>query len=323
MRNKLILTLLFLLTFAFGANAQFTQNSSTTSVPGQGQTGSKVNEDSNVQADTSKKFSFKHYFKGLAHKDTLSVWHAIGGSALIVGGAQIYNKDYWKLPIVYGGIGAGIYFGLHFNSLYQQTSDSKFKTYRTLSYAGAAAVYWAALMDGIYSYKSELKDDPAKATFYAVLCPGLGQAYNGDYWKIPIYYSGFVAVGYYVNYMNIQYQRFKYVYKLAEDSNSGYIGHITSKTAVYYRDLYRRYRDYGIVAGIVVYAVTIIDANVFAYMSDFEVNDDLSINVSPAVIPILSPESSFSGQQYASGSLGWSNGIGTSSVTGFQMKFKF
>ena len=108
MRNKLILTLLFLLTFAFGANAQFTQNSSTTSVPGQGQTGSKVNEDSNVQADTSKKFSFKHYFKGLAHKDTLSVWHAIGGSALIVGGAQIYNKDYWKLPSVSSGIGAAM-----------------------------------------------------------------------------------------------------------------------------------------------------------------------------------------------------------------------
>lgn len=321
MRKKILLLFFFVLAFAFSAKAQFTQNGNTASVPGQGVTGTKVNEESNVQADTSKKFSFRRYFKGLAHKDSLSVWATVEGSALVIGGGQIYNKDYWKLPLVYGGIGAGIFSGVYFNGLYQKTGDAKYKTFRTLGYAGAAAVYWATLMDAITSYDSPLLDDPGKATFYAVLCPGLGQAYNGDYWKIPLYYSGFVGVGYYVNYMNIQYRRFKYIYKEAEN-DTGYVGHITSKTAVYYRDLYRRYRDYGIVAGILFYAITIIDANVFSYMSDFEVNDDLSINVQPAVIPIVSPTTDFS-SQFASNTIGWNSGIGTSSVTGFQMKLNF
>jgi hypothetical protein len=32
------------------------------------------------------------------------------------------------------------------------------------------------------------------------------------------------------------------------------------------------------------YLLQVIDANVFAYMHDFEVTDDLSLNVEPAVI---------------------------------------
>ena len=37
----------------------------------------------------------------------------------------------------------------------------------------------------------------------------------------------------------------------------------------------------GIIGG---YLLQVIDANVFAYMQDFEVNDDLSLKVTPTVI---------------------------------------
>ncbi|MCF0172798.1 MAG: hypothetical protein HUJ91_03590, partial [Bacteroidales bacterium] len=114
--------------------------------------------------------------------------------------------------------------------------------------------------------------------------PGLGQAYNGDWWHIPIWYSGFAVCGYTIHLNNIQYQRYKYIYKMATTADSGYIGHITETQAKTYRDLYRRYRDYSYVATILVYAINIIDANVFAYMSDFNVSDDLALKVEPALI---------------------------------------
>jgi hypothetical protein len=59
---------------------------------------------------------------------------------------------------------------------------------------------------------------------------------------------------------------------------------ISAETAKWYRDEYRRYRDYSIVATALFYFLQVIDANVFAYMHDFEVSDDISMNIEPAVI---------------------------------------
>ena len=59
----------------------------------------------------------------------------------------------------------------------------------------------------------------------------------------------------------------------------------TGETAKYYRDVFRRYRDYSILAIAVSYLLQVIDANVFAYMQDFEVSDDISLRVEPAFDP--------------------------------------
>ena len=120
--------------------------------------------------------------------------------------------------------------------------------------------------------------------------------------------------GYFWNYNGIQYERFKYIYKLAGTPGSGYVGTISTDTAVYYRDLYRRYRDYSIVATIAVYLLQVIDANVFAYMSDFEVTDDLSVNVQPSLIPTLQPT------QLATNNFPVYN---PSTAVGLQMSFNF
>ena len=56
--------------------------------------------------------------------------------------------------------------------------------------------------------------------------------------------------------------------------------------AKYYRDVYRRYRDYSILAFAVAYVLQVIDATVFAYMQDFEVSDDISMKIEPSVIPV-------------------------------------
>lgn len=118
-----------------------------------------------AKTDTSQLFSFKEYFGGLGHKRTSSLKNLTIGSAVLVGGTQIYNKQYWKLPIIYGGIGAGIYGGIHFNQLYQKTGEDRYKLYRTLSIAGAGLFYWGSLMDGVVCYDNGGKrPDSAKST---------------------------------------------------------------------------------------------------------------------------------------------------------------
>ncbi len=241
-----------------------------------------------ADADSSKLFSFKEYFGGLSHKRTASLRSLTMGSTVFIGGNQIYNRQYWKLPIVYGGIGAGVGLGIHYNQQFQATGDSKFQTYSTLAFAGAALTWWGSLMDGAVSYKDDSSaHSPAKATIYSLLLPGLGQIYNGEAWKIPLY-LGLIAGGvYFWHDNNVQYQRWKWTHNMATTTEEGVERppH-TGENAKYYRDVYRRYRDYSIVITALLYLIQVMDANVFAYMQDFEVSNDLSFHMEPAILPM-------------------------------------
>ena len=61
-----------------------------------------------AKTDSSQLFSFRQYFGSLAHKRPGNVQNLFIGSTVFVGGGQIYNRQYWKLPVIYGGIGAGV-----------------------------------------------------------------------------------------------------------------------------------------------------------------------------------------------------------------------
>ena len=221
-------------------------------------------------------FSFKDYFGGLGHRNEIKVGTIIAGSAVIIGGSQIYNKQYWKLPIVYGGILGGAGAGWYLNSHGRQDVAK-------WCFIGAGVTYWASLMDGVICYRPDDYPSPGKATIYSILCPGLGQIYNKEFWKLPIYWGGMVASVYFFNQNKVNYDRFRRIYKEATESEQ-YDGPITADVAKYYRDTYRRYRDYSILAMAAVYLLQIIDANVFSYMHDFNVSDDIALDVSPAVI---------------------------------------
>ena len=140
-----------------------------------------------AKPDSSQLFSFRQYFGSLAHKRPGNIQNLFIGSTVFVGGGQIYNRQYWKLPVVYGGIGAGVGMGIHFNNQYKATGDEKFKQYSTWSYIGAGLVWWGSLMDMTANFKSDRHPEPGRSTLYSILLPGLGQIYNGEYWKVPIY----------------------------------------------------------------------------------------------------------------------------------------
>ena len=238
-----------------------------------------------AKTDSSQLFSFKQYFGSLAHKRPGNVQNLFIGSSIFVGGGQIYNRQYWKLPVIYGGIGAGVGMGIHYNNQYKATGDAKFKNYSTLSYIGAGLVWWGSLMDMTASFKSDRHPDPGKSTLYSVLCPGLGQIYNGEYWKIPIYW-GFMAGGAYFYSSNKRnYERYKWIYDQANSTDPEVEKPpISAENALVYRNLFRRYRDYSLLAIALGYVIQIVDANVFAYMQDFEMNDDITFRFEPTVI---------------------------------------
>lgn len=243
--------------------------------------------DTTARDTTDKFFSFKDFADGLRHRRSVKLGTMFMGSTIAVGGMQIYNKDYWKLPIVYGGIGTGVGLGLYFNNKYKADpeNNASYKTWSTVAFAGAALSYWGSLMDGAVSYKANQYPYPPRSTVYSLLFPGLGQIYNGEYWKLPIYWGGLAASYYFYSTNARNYERYRTIYKQATSEDTSVAAPpISAETAKYYRDAYRRLRDYSILAIAGVYFLQVIDANVFAFMQDFEVSDDISLRVSPTVI---------------------------------------
>ncbi len=283
MRGKRLILLLLASLLALPLAAQFRDDQFKRDAFSQSYTDSS----SKTEADSSSLFNIKEFFGGLAGKQSASLKTLTIGSAVMVGGNQIYNRQYWKLPIVYGGIGAGITGGILFNKKFQETGDTKYRTFRTLSYMGAGLAYWGSLMDGVIMFDRGGKyPNPSKATFYSLLCPGLGQIYNGELWKVPLYWGLLAGSVHFCVDNNVQYQRWKWIYDQATiEDESIERPPWSAENAKYYRDIYRRYRDYSILAIALVYVVQIVDANVFSFMQDFEVNDDISMRVEPAVVP--------------------------------------
>ncbi|MBR3652655.1 MAG: hypothetical protein IKN60_01730 [Bacteroidales bacterium] len=238
----------------------------------------QYNDDPATATDsTDVLFSLKDYFAGLRHEQELKIGTMTGGSALFIGGSQIYNKQAWKLPIVYTAIGAPLGAGIYLNS--QGRHDAA-----KYCFIGAGVAYWATLMDGVINFRPNDYPHPGTATLYSLLVPGLGQIYNREYWKLPIYLGAMGFAYHYYLDCRTNYTRFRNIYLEATDPEATYTGPITADQALYYRNVYRRYRDYSILAIAALYLLQVIDANVFSYMHNFEVDDDLALKVAPTVI---------------------------------------
>ena len=299
--RRISLTVLLLLCLCCSLRAQFRStrndvsrinNAGTVTGPPGSETNNAAAADTTAAADSLQGFSLRKLVRGYAGRDTLTPGYMLLGTAILPGAAQMYNHDWWKVPVIYGGIGAGVYGGIWFNRQWHQTGETKYKYLRTASYLAAGAVYWGQMLDGIVCFKTDFRAPvPAKSTIYSLLLPGLGQANNGDWWKIPIWTGGLIACGYFYHFNDIQYRRFRWITQVGDAEGSGYVGGITANAAQTYRDIYRRYRDYSILATILVYALNVIDANVFAYMADFDVSDNIaSLEVQPALIQPLTPQ---------------------------------
>ncbi len=290
--------------FSYNADAQFKEEAFT-------QNYNDAN-DTTARDTTDAAFTFKEFFGGVRHTRDCRIGVLFAGSTVFVGTQQMYNKQYWKLPVIYGGMAATAGAGIYFRHKYNVEGGNSNRNISNLCFVGTGLIYWGALLDGVGNYKRGTYPQAGKATLYSALLPGLGQAYNGEYWKIPIYYTGLMCSAHFFVTNNTNYRRYKRIYNQATAENSTYDGPVSASTAKYYRDVFRRYRDYSAVALLGFYLLQVIDANVFSYMQNFELGDDLSMSVSPALI---SPDMGYamnSGNYVGSGSSFSGNAFGLS-----------
>ena len=141
------------------------------------------------------------------------------------------------------------------------------------------------------------------ATLMSLCLPGLGQAYNKKYWKIPIIYGGIGGFGYMAIYNNEKYKYYRSALLYSIDYG-GYAqvsdGLYSTEDLLKLKVQYKKYRDFGIIGACLIYLLNIVDANVDGHLKTFDVSDNLSIHVDP-----------------------WMNSNGFASASGLSVKLNF
>jgi hypothetical protein len=129
---------------------------------------------------------------------------------------------------------------------------------------------------------------PAKAAFYSAVLPGLGQAFNKKYWKIPIVYGALGSGVYFYHTNNDNFNRVRTAYKLRinekPDEFDGLNGNIfLSKDAlISAQKSYKKDRDLSLLVTVGLYVLQIVEASVNAHLLQHNVDSNLSI--SPQII---------------------------------------
>ena len=133
---------------------------------------------------------------------------------------------------------------------------------------------------------------PAKAAFYSAVLPGLGQAYNKKYWKIPIVYAAIgTGVYFYLDNRNVL-KRYQTAYK---QRIAGYPDefdgvdpnpYVSTDGLIRAQDVLTKNRDLALFITIGLYALNIIEANVDAHLDDKAFNTNLSLRPSFYINPI-------------------------------------
>ena len=120
---------------------------------------------------------------------------------------------------------------------------------------------------------------PSKAAFYSAILPGLGQVYNKSYWKVPIVYGamGFSIYNYAWN--NKQYHMYRDAYKdlLAGRALTGKLEGLDANRLIRAQKFHQRNRDLSMLITAGLYLLNIVEANVDAHLSQFNVNENLSL----------------------------------------------
>lgn len=152
---------------------------------------------------------------------------------------------------------------------------------------------------------------PMKATMLAAALPGSGQIYNRKYWKIPLVYAGFGGLGYAVGFNSTQHNKYTKAYQDFTDNipqTDSYKDLIRGYPQTNYDpsvnpnadpsqvawvkdgllrqiDYFKKYRDLSMMGIAAWYLITILDANVDASLSDYDIGENINLTFAPMQVP--------------------------------------
>ena len=249
--------------------------------------------------------------------DSMSLRRVTLTSAVLPGFGQIYNKQYWKLPILYGTVGASLGLCLWSNSKFQplktefdrltdqsllrtpelnalQREMNKYSTMRNAFMITTIASYIYFIGDACLKYSTAEVSPINRATTLAMICPGAGQIYNKSYWRVPIVVGGFATTIYCIDWNNRGYQRFKKAYRLKADYDANpelfpngspdeFGGRYSTSFLKNLRNSYRRNRDLCIILTAGLYILQAVDAHVDAHLRSYDISKDLSVSLTPTI----------------------------------------
>ena len=118
---------------------------------------------------------------------------------------------------------------------------------------------------------------PSKAAFYSAILPGLGQAYNKKYWKIPIVYGAIGTSMYFYLDNNKKYHSYRDAYKNRLLGLPDEYGYLDDSRLIAAQRFYQRNRDLSLLVTVAFYVLNIVDANVDAHLIQFNVSEKLSL----------------------------------------------
>jgi len=151
------------------------------------------------------------------------------------------------------------------------------------------------IQDSIFEKRKKINPlAPSKAAFYSAVLPGLGQIYNKRYWKVPIVYAVIGTGVYSYTFNDDLYDRFRTAFKRRQtgftddefydiqgNNAEGAPPDLDLDDLERQQENYQRDRDLALVITIAMYALNIIDANVDAHLKQFNIDEDLSMDVQP------------------------------------------
>ena len=139
--------------------------------------------------------------------------------------------------------------------------------------------------------KAKKSHSPKKATIMSACLPGLGQVYNGKWWKVPIVYAGLGGLGYlvYDNYSEYQSFLHAYEYKTGDlpegvtlsEHELDLANRYADSQLQTYKESYRRDFEFYTILTIAWYGLNIVDACVDGHLYDYDISDDLSLSIDP------------------------------------------